>query len=204
MLVDEFKTSICSAGEDGWDDGDWEKKENAHPAFADSQFPHQELAGQMFRHVRSYFVTLTFCHIQDSWRTCVNCVNPVFTDGGRSAAAAAVLSDITIVLDEESVDLAGFVNLFVINPQYIILDNLINYSTQCSRCNDKFQISAQTLLTEGQVVPSPKCDLQLKTLKRYLSQMLLIVSMLHSKFKIPTIKIPTIIILMVHNPYGPN
>ena len=139
MLVDEFKTSISSTGEDGWDDGDWEKKENAHPAFADCQFPHQELARQMFRHVRSYFVTLIFCHIQDSWRTCVNCVNPVFTDGGRSAAAAAVLSDITIVLDEESVVLAGFVNLFVINPQYIILDNLINYSAQCSRFNDKFQ-----------------------------------------------------------------
>ena len=118
MLVDEFKTSICSAGEGGWDDGDWEKKENAHPAFADAQFSHQELAWQMFRHFRSYFVTLIFCHIQDSWRTCVNCVNPVFTDGGRSAAAA-VLSDITIILDEESVDLPGFINLFVINAQCI-------------------------------------------------------------------------------------
>ena len=73
-----------------------------------------------------------------------------------------------------------------------------------------FKISAQTLLTvtEGQVVhllcPSPKCDLQPKTLKQYLSQMLLIVSVLHSKFKIPAIKIPAIIIPMVHNPYGPK
>ena len=149
------QTSICSTGEGGCDDGDLEKKENDHPAFGFAQsqwqFPHQELVGKTFAtsdHILSRWYLSHPRQIENSWRTCVNCVIPVFTDGGGSAD---VPSHTTILLDEENVDLSGFVNLFVSTLQPHI-SKIILLSSVFTMQWWNFKTSAQTGLTGGQVV----------------------------------------------------
>ena len=103
----------------------------------------------------------------------MNCVIPVFTDGGGSAD---VPSHTTILLDEEDVDLSGFVNLFVSTLQphisKIILlsahDAIMKFQNIRPNRADRGPSGAQLLW------PSPKCEQQLQTFKRYLSQILLI------------------------------